>query len=140
MNVTTRVAAVAAAAAAMTAAVPITPASALVNPVMTMSIVPGATSHRVCVYGAASPTLFVAAEWELAIAGSRAPAAPVNELHISGERIFETCRTIHKLAAPTGQYHVSFTFQGVGSDVVGKLTGFGSWQPALGDVVAVLPA
>lgn len=126
--------------AAVTTLLPAAPATALVTPVMSMSITPGATSHRVCVRGDASAILFVAAEWELAVAGSRAPAAPVNEVAVSGERVFETCRQINKLGAVTGQYHVSFTFQGAGSDIVGKMTGFGSWQPALVDVVAVVPA
>lgn len=110
-----------------------------VSPTMSLTIKPGATAHTVCAKGTASATLYTSGNWTLAIDGTRTGAEPINVLQVSSGPAFSACATIPKLGAPAGEYHVNFLFAGVGSSVAGKMSGFGSWQPALPDIGLALP-
>lgn len=125
--------------AAVTTVVQAPSASALLTPTMHMTIHPGATSHQICVTGSTT-ALSLVANWELAVTGTRSNASVINEAVISSSQSINVCRNVPKQAAASGQYHVAFLFEGVGTEVFGKMTGFGSWQPALSDITAVLPA
>lgn len=126
-------------AVAAVAVAPAAPADALVTPAMSLTITPGGSSHTVCAAGTASPTLYVTADWELTITGVRSNAAPVAQTASAMSRTFSVCQDVPKFGAPQGQYWVTFEFAGVGSDVAGKWTGYGSWQPVLPDVAIALP-
>lgn len=127
-------------AAAAAAVVPAAPAAALVTPPMTLTITPSATHHTVCASGTASPVLYLTADWELTITGERSNVSPILQTASATSRTFSVCQNVLKLGAAQGQYWVTFEFVGAGSDVVGKWTGYGAWQPVLADVALTLPA
>lgn len=125
--------------AAAMAIAPAAPADALVTPAMSLTITPGATQHMVCATGSASSTLYVFGNWELTITGVRSSASPIVQTASATAQSFSVCQAVPKFAAPQGQYWVTFEFVGAGSDVVGKWTGYGSWQPVLSDIAVALP-
>lgn len=125
---------------ATSALLPLGQAHALVTPAMSLTITPHATYHQVCASGTASTLLYVTGDWELTIDGTRTIGTPITQSASATARTFSVCQNVNKFAATQGEYHVAFTFVGAGSDVYGKRTGYGSWQPALADIVGTLPA
>lgn len=123
---------------ATAALLPIGQAHALVTPAMNLSITPYSTYHRICASGTAPDPLQAVSHWELAIDGTRTVGAPISQGGSATYYTFSACQNVSKLGAVQGEYHVAFVFSGAGTDVYGKRTGYGSWQPALGDLVGTL--
>lgn len=131
--------ALAATITATTAVLPFAQAHALVTPTMSLTITPYATYHQVCASGNAADLLYVTGDWELTIDGARTVGLPIAQSASSSSQTFSVCQNVDKNGATQGEYHVAFTFAGAGSDVYGKRTGYGSWQPVLPDVAVTLP-
>lgn len=124
---------------ATAAMLPVGQAQALVTPTMHLTITPYSTYHRICASGTAPDPLQVISHWELTIDGTRTVGAPISQGASATYYTFSSCQNVSKSAAVQGEYHVAFVFAGAGPDVYGKMTGYGSWQPALGDLVGTLP-
>ena len=111
-----------------------TPAHALVQPTMNITITPFASYHRVCGTGNADATLFVAGQWVLAVHGARSNGTDINQvLSVPGRTMTTTngCMNVLKLSATQGQYQASLTYVGAGLDVVGERIAYGAWQPGI---------
>jgi hypothetical protein len=134
-----RVLTVAATAAAASAMLPFGQAHAAVTPAMGLSITNYSSYHRVCASGNAADPLQVLSDWELTIDGTRANGSVINQTAGSSGNTFSYCMNVYKAGTVQGEYHVAFLYTGVGPDVYGKRTGYGSWQPNLADVVGTLP-
>jgi hypothetical protein len=111
-----------------------TPAHALVQPPMNISITANATFHKVCGSGTASATLFAAGQWVLAIHGSRSDGSAINQVVTVGGPVINNtngCMNVLKFGAAQGEYQASLTYVGAGTDVIGEKASYGAWQPGL---------
>ncbi|HVF04032.1 MAG TPA: hypothetical protein VNA20_04250 [Frankiaceae bacterium] len=111
-----------------------TPAHALVQPPMNITVAVFSTYHRVCGIGTADPSFFAAGQWVLAIHGSRSNGQAIDQVvSVPGRTINTTngCMNVLKFGATQGQYQASLTFVGAGLDVIGERVAYGAWQPSV---------